>query len=223
MQTSSSMRLLPVVILAIAVLISFKLASHVLSDDAGSGAAVAQEADDTAPAEAVDPPAEESIDPEATGNMVDEQSQDAETESEQPRQFSAAEREVLESLLARRKKLEERARALQLREKLLEAAEKRVEERIAELKAIEQRIDVSLGKQEEERKAQLKNLVSMYQNMKPKEAARIFDRLDMTVLIGVVEQMSARRMAPILARMDSAVAERLTVELAKRAEMQRTQ
>lgn len=55
----------------------------------------------------------------------------------------------------------------------------------------------------------------MYENMKPKEAARIFDKLDMTVLLGVVQQMKTRKMAPILAKMNSSVAQRLTVELAR--------
>lgn len=219
MQTSSSVRLLPVVMLATVVLIGLKLASHVFTNEPSLGTAVAQEAESTTPSENTEPSQEETIDPEATGQMVDTQMPAKEMEPEPPHEFSAAEQEVLESLLARRKKLEERDRALQLREKLLEAAEKRVEQRIAELKTIEQRIEATFGKQEEESKAQLKNLVSMYQNMKPKDAARIFDRLDMNVMIGVVQQMNARKMAPILAKMDAAVAQRLTVELARRAEM----
>lgn len=218
MKSSSSVRLLPVVMLATLVLIALKLASHVFTEASSVGSAVAQEAESTTEANDTQPAQEETIDPEATGQMVDTPTQAPEMEPQPEHVFSAAEKEVLESLLARRKKLEERDRALQLREKLLEAAEKRVEQRIAELKTIEQRIEETFGKQEEESKAQLKNLVSMYQNMKPKDAARIFDRLDMNIMIGVVQQMSARKMAPILAKMDSAVAQRLTVELAKRAE-----
>jgi len=57
----------------------------------------------------------------------------------------------------------------------------------------------------------------MYANMKPKDAARIFDKLEMSVLISVVEQMNTKKMAPIMAKMDSKVAQRLTVHLAKRA------
>jgi flagellar motility protein MotE (MotC chaperone) len=53
--------------------------------------------------------------------------------------------------------------------------------------------------------------------MKPKEAARIFDTLDMDILLSVVEQMRGRKMAPILANMNPEVAQRLTVELAARA------
>lgn len=217
MATKASMRLLPVVMLVIAALIVFKAAEHTLTQSEPSGGAQAQEAE-TPAEETTDPAAEEEVlDPEATGEFVETNDDTDETSETETREFTAAEREVLESLLARRQQLEEREREVQLREKLLEAAEKRVEERVAELKTIEERIEQSFGKQEEERKAQLQNLVSMYENMKPKDAARIFDRLDMSVLLGVVQQMKTRKMAPILAKMDSAVAQRLTVELAKLA------
>ncbi len=222
MQNSSSMRLLPVVMLAIAALIVFKIAEHTLSQDALTGGALAQEAE--SPTDEANPAAEEEVlDPEATGEFERDNDATGQAEEGPDHEFTAAEREVLESLLARRKQLEEREREVQLREKLLEAAEKRVEQRITELKDIEARIEQSFGKQEEERKAQLQNLVGMYENMKPKEAARIFDRLDMTVLLGVVQQMKTRKMAPILARMNASVAQRLTVELARLAAMRAEQ
>ena len=50
--------------------------------------------------------------------------------------------------------------------------------------------------------------------MKPKDAARIFERLDMGVLIDVVKRMQPRRMSAVLAAMDPVVAQDLTVELA---------
>lgn len=224
MHSASPMRLLPVVAAVIAMVMVFKLASYVLTDDgqvSPIGSAIAQEpakaeAEANTDADAVE---EETLDPEATGMVPDApegEKPEADTSAE-PMQVSASERQVLESLLSRRKTLEERERALQLREKLLEAAEKRIEQRVTELKTIEERIEKSFGKQEESRKEQLKNLVSMYANMKPKDAARIFDKLDMNVLINVVEQMNTKKMAPIMAKMDSKVAQRLTVHLANRA------
>ncbi|MBZ0218410.1 MAG: hypothetical protein K8F25_17770, partial [Fimbriimonadaceae bacterium] len=54
----------------------------------------------------------------------------------------------------------------------------------------------------------------MYEMMKPKDAARIFNRLDLPILIDVVSQMKARKMAAILAAMESEAAERLTIEIA---------
>ena len=229
MNSASPMRLLPVVAVVIALVMVFKLASYALTDDgqvSPISSAIAQEpAGEDAEAKPemaeADPdaaPEEEKLDPEASGIVPPKPEGEAEAEGgEKPMQVSASERQVLESLLSRRQELEKRERALQLREKLLEAAEKRVEQRVSELKTIEERIEKSFGKQEESRKEQLKNLVSMYANMKPKDAARIFDKLEMSVLISVVEQMNTKKMAPIMAKMDSKVAQRLTVHLAKRA------
>jgi flagellar motility protein MotE (MotC chaperone) len=57
----------------------------------------------------------------------------------------------------------------------------------------------------------------MYENMKAKDAAKIFDRLEMRVLIDVVSLINPRRMSDIMAQMQPEMAERLTVELANRA------
>ena len=56
----------------------------------------------------------------------------------------------------------------------------------------------------------------MYETMKPKEAAKIFDRLDSKVLIEVASKINPRRMSEILAQMSPEVAEKLTVEFATR-------
>ncbi len=58
----------------------------------------------------------------------------------------------------------------------------------------------------------------MYENMKSKDAARILDRLDMKILVDVATQINPRKMSEILAQMTPEAAERLTVELARRAD-----
>ena len=63
----------------------------------------------------------------------------------------------------------------------------------------------------------------MYENMKPKDAARIFDRLDMKILVEVSTQMNPRKMSEVLAQMSPDAAQRLTVELANRASGQKSQ
>jgi flagellar motility protein MotE (MotC chaperone) len=57
----------------------------------------------------------------------------------------------------------------------------------------------------------------MYENMKPKDAGRIFDRLDMSVLIEVASRIKPQKMSDILAQMSAEAAEKLTVELARRS------
>lgn len=130
---------------------------------------------------------------------------------------SAGERAILERLGERRQELEARARELEIRENLLKSAEKRLEARGSEIKDLELQMGGGGKKRDEAMAAQLKSLVIMYENMKAKDAARIFDRLEMRVLLEVATQINPRRMADILAQMSAEAAERLTVEMANRA------
>ena len=132
-------------------------------------------------------------------------------------QMTAGERAVLESLVQRRQELEARAREIDVRENLLKAAEQRVEARLQELTEAEARLNGALKKRDEAEATKFKNLVTMYENMKAKDAAKVFDRLDLRILIEVVNMMNPRRMSDILALMSPEAAERLTIEIANRS------
>jgi flagellar motility protein MotE (MotC chaperone) len=129
---------------------------------------------------------------------------------------SPAERAILERLGERRQELDARARELEIRENLLKSAEKRLDDRVNEIKGMESQAGSSAQKKDADEAARLKGLVTMYENMKAKDAAKIFDRLEMSVLIAVVAQINPRRMADIMAQMQPENAEHLTVELAGR-------
>jgi len=131
---------------------------------------------------------------------------------------SSGERAILESLQGRREQLDARSRELDMRESLLKAAEKRVEAKVAELKEVETRVKTEMGNRDKAEEQRFKGIISMYENMKPKDAARIFDRLDMKILVEVSTHMNPRVMSEILANMSPEGAERLTVELAHRAQ-----
>jgi flagellar motility protein MotE (MotC chaperone) len=133
-------------------------------------------------------------------------------------QPSGAERAILERLGERRQELDTRARELDIRESLINAAEKRMEGQLAELKETEQRITSETQVKDDAQAAQFKGLVTMYENMKPRDAAKIFDRLEIGVLIAVASKIDPRHMADILAQMSPDTAERLTVELASKAQ-----
>lgn len=136
--------------------------------------------------------------------------------------LSSGERAILESLQNRRKALDQRGRELEMRESLLKATEKRVEAKVAELKAMEARLKASMGERDKTEAERFKAIITMYENMKAKEAARIFDKLDMKVLIDVANAMNPRSMSQILAQMTPESAERLTVELAKLSSANKT-
>lgn len=130
---------------------------------------------------------------------------------------SPGERAVLERLQERRQELDARGREMDMRESLLKAAEKRVEAKVAELKDMEERVKAATVSRDKNEADRFKSIVAMYENMKAKDAARIFDRLELKILVDVSTQMNPRKMSEILAQMTPESAERLTVELAQRA------
>jgi flagellar motility protein MotE (MotC chaperone) len=136
---------------------------------------------------------------------------------EQTAPISASERAILERLQSRRQELEARAREIEIRESLLKAAEKRVESRVEELKAVESRINTATEHKAESDAARFKGIITMYEGMKPKDAAKVFDRLEMSVLIEIASQIAPRKMSDILGLMSTEAAERLTIEMARRA------
>jgi flagellar motility protein MotE (MotC chaperone) len=130
---------------------------------------------------------------------------------------SPSERAILERLQSRRQELEARAREIDIRESLLKAAEKRIESKVQEMKAVESRI-AAVGEQKTEADAaHFKGIITMYENMKPKDAAKVFDRLEMPVLFEIASQIAPRKMSDILGLMSTEAAERLTTEMARRA------
>lgn len=131
-------------------------------------------------------------------------------------EFSESELALLQRLAKRREALAERERELDLRESLLKAAEQRVDEKIARLSELETQIEALLRQHDTQEEQRLASLVKVYEAMKPKDAARIFDQLDLDILLSVAERMRAAKMAAVMAEMDAARAKTLTVELATR-------
>ena len=154
---------------------------------------------------------------EASKNVSEQRPAETVVTQNRPTEVSPSERAVLERLQERRQELETRAREVDIRESLLKAAEKRIETKVDEMKGVETRISAANQQKEEADNARFKSIVMMYENMKPKDAGRIFDRLDMSVLIEVASRIKPQKMSDILAQMSGEAAEKLTVELARRS------
>lgn len=122
--------------------------------------------------------------------------------------------ELLGRLSERRDALDAREKELEMRMALVEAAEKRLDERTATLKAVEAKINALVDEKKSAEKEQFAGIVAMYETMKAKEAATIFNQLDLPVLMRVAQAMNPRKMAPILAKMDPLKAKSLTSSLA---------
>jgi flagellar motility protein MotE (MotC chaperone) len=127
---------------------------------------------------------------------------------------AGSEGEVLERLGDRRAELDALEKELDMRAALVEAAEKRISERTALLEQLEARINALVDQNKSAEEEQFRSIIAMYETMKPKEAAAIFDELDMHTLLRVAKAMSPRKMAPIMAKMAPVKARDLTASMA---------
>ncbi len=127
--------------------------------------------------------------------------------------YSASEIQILQDLSKRRDELNKRAEAVGQREALLKAAGVEIDRKIAEMNKIRSQLEDLLNKQKTAENARIDSLVKIYENMKPKNAADIFNAMKMADLLPVISKMNERRSSPILAAMDPDKAREVTIEL----------
>lgn len=126
---------------------------------------------------------------------------------------------LVKQLTARRDELDKRARNLDQREALVKVAEQRVDEKIKELEQLRLQLQAMVNQADATQEAQLENLVKIYETMKPSDAAKIFENLDMPVLLDVIQKMKPKSTAPILAAMAPEKAKEVTVALTKQNQL----
>jgi flagellar motility protein MotE (MotC chaperone) len=130
-------------------------------------------------------------------------------------EFSEQEIAVLKSLAKRRETLAKRQQDIGRREAVLRVAEDRIESKIARLEELRTLLSALIKQHNDEQEGKLGSLVKIYENMKPGDAARIFEELEMVTLLPVAERMKERKLAAIMAQMNPAKAKEMTVELAQ--------
>ncbi len=189
-------RLLPLTIVVMGLLLSLKCATLVIAAAPAIGEATAGPAAHAAP-----PPVPPAL-------------------SFAPARASIAapvdngEQQILLDLRKRHQDLEAREKALRARESILAAAEQKLGQRVAELQALQARLEALETQRSARENANWQGLVTLYEKMKPREAAKIFDDLDMPVLLQLVDRMAEPKAAGILAAMNPQRARDVTAELA---------
>lgn len=136
-----------------------------------------------------------------------------------PTLLTQSEIDLLQQLAVRRETIETREREINMREGLLKAAESRIDKKVQEMKLLQATVEKLIATYSEQQAAKVASLVRIYENMKPKDAARIFEELDMDTLLLVAERMKERSLAPIMANMDPGKARDVTVDLARRRQL----
>jgi flagellar motility protein MotE (MotC chaperone) len=217
-------RLLPLALGAMGVLLAAKLAALVDArpepDARASGLVASANASERRPAPATPAPAS----PPGGGPAQ------CGPEAQQSTPEQRAERELLQALRARRAELEAGARArgaeldareqaLVTREVVAEAAERRAAQRLEELSALQHQAASAAAagdrQRSEREEAGWRQMVKLYEGVRPREAAAIFDELDLSVLVPLVDRLREAKAAPIVGAMRPERARALTAELAR--------
>lgn len=182
-------RILPVVILALVVLIGFRVSNLWVGFSRAEATEGAQ--NDSIPAPVADAmPAQ--------------------------RNNSAADERILQQLADRRTALDAREAALSTREAVIAAAETQLEARMTEIAEKERALAELSASNDAEVEKEIARLANAYERMKPRDAARIFETLELGLLGDVAAGMRTQSLAAVLGEMDAVKAKDLTEILARR-------
>jgi flagellar motility protein MotE (MotC chaperone) len=125
------------------------------------------------------------------------------------------ERAVLLELRQRRQELDAREATLAGRESMLAAADMKLSARVGELQSLQKKLEgLDAAHQQQEENA-WQGLVKVYETMKPRDAATIFNELGMPVLLSVVGRMKEGKASAVLAAMVPDKAREVTTQLAQ--------
>ena len=129
--------------------------------------------------------------------------------------MSESERALLQDLRQRRKELDARAEAVAARESLIAATEQKLTARVGEMQTLQKKLESLDAAQKQKEEAGWQGLVKLYEAMKPRDAATIFNDLQMPVLLQVVDRMKDAKAAAVMAAMSPDKAREVTSELAQ--------
>ena len=130
--------------------------------------------------------------------------------------LSPAELQVLQSLGDRRGQLDQREQGMDTQVQLIAAAENKLDDRIKDMNALKQNITDLLGQADAQQQAETDRLVTVYEKMKPKDAAARITLLDDSVRLPMAAKMKPAILAAILGFMTPEDAKVLTEKLSQR-------
>jgi flagellar motility protein MotE (MotC chaperone) len=127
--------------------------------------------------------------------------------------------EVLQSLSRERELIDKQRDDLESRKSELSLAKEKLEVEKQALLELKAEIEDLLSRAKAAQTEDLDRLIAFYENMKPAEAARIMDDLDIEVTILVLAQMKPRTAAPILAKMSPVRARAVSKIILERSQL----
>ncbi|WP_319825068.1 hypothetical protein [Thalassovita sp.] len=125
-------------------------------------------------------------------------------------------RTVLEALENRKKRLDDREKMIARRMDALAEADREIATRLQEMTRTEEELSRTLAIADQAAEKDISRLVSVYENMKPKDAAALFEEMDPNFAAGFLARMNPESAAGVMAGLSPQVAYTLSVVLAGR-------
>lgn len=123
---------------------------------------------------------------------------------------------LLAELLRREERVKQREDKIMEKEKALEIANEAIDMRLATLQEAEESLRATLAVADKAAETDLTQLTDVYQNMKPKDAAALFETMDPTFASGFLSRMPPEAAASILAGLSPDSAYTISVVMAGR-------
>lgn len=127
--------------------------------------------------------------------------------------------EVLQSLMRERELVEQQKQDIEVRKTEVALALERLEEEKMSLTELKVSIEDLLARVEAAKTDDLNRLIEFYKNMKPADAARIMDDLDIETTVMVLGEMNPRTAAPILAKVSPVRARAVSKIILERSQL----
>lgn len=127
--------------------------------------------------------------------------------------FTASEILILQELAERRETLDARAKEIDKRTIQLKVAEAEIDKKLSQLKEYEQRLNELINQYSKKEQENINSLVKLYTSMKPKDAARIFNTMDLDITVAILKGMKPSTSSTIISQMSPEKAQAITAEL----------
>jgi len=143
-----------------------------------------------------------------TSNYQD--SAPVESQDTSQKDFTQSEIQILQELAERREALDLRSREIDKKALQLKVSEQEIDKRLKQMEEYEQKLKLLIKEYNEKEREKIASLVKVYASMKPKEAARIFETLDLEVTVALLKEMKPSVSSAILAQISPVKAKAIT-------------
>lgn len=128
-------------------------------------------------------------------------------------EISPGELQALMHLAERSRELKKFEDELNNKQLLIEATRDHIEQKIIKLQELQQQITKLVEAYHQEEEVRILSWVKIYENMRPQDAAQIFDDLDVKTLLPVIDRMKESKVSALLAKMRPEKARQITTKL----------